>query len=142
MKAKIFDDMNAGPFKAKVDERYHKLGQDCSEDGWVTGYLLRDLHKGEVLPHIFNCPCTWIVKEETIEPVGFHIAQWFKIEDRLPEVDEYVLCATKGGKYMINSMYIPKDCKGKVLGPKEWRGSSSAKDSITHWMPIVPPKED
>lgn len=67
---------------------------------------------------------------------------WIKVEDRLPEVGEYVLCATKGGKYMITSMYIPKDCKGKVLGPKEWRGSSSVRDSITYWMPIVPPKED
>lgn len=67
---------------------------------------------------------------------------WIKVEDRLPEIGENVLCATKGGKYMINSMYIPKDCKGNVLGPKEWRGSSSVKDSITHWMPIVPPKED
>lgn len=67
---------------------------------------------------------------------------WIKVEDRLPEVDEYVLCATKGGKYMVNSMYIPKDCKGNVLGPKEWRGSSSVKDSITHWQEIVSPKED
>ena len=73
---------------------------------------------------------------------GKTLNEWIKVEDRLPEIDEYVLCATKGGKYMINSMYIPKDCKGKVLGPKEWRGSSSVKDSITHWMPIVPPKED
>lgn len=142
MKEKIFDDMSAGPFKAKVDERYHKLGQDCPDDGWVTGYLYRDLHNGEVLPHIFNCPCRWIVQEETIKPVKFYIAEWIEVDDKLPEVGEYVLCATKGGKYMINSMYIPKDCKGKVLGPKEWRGSSSVKDSITHWMPIVPPKED
>ena len=68
--------------------------------------------------------------------------EWIKVEDRLPEVDEYVLCATKRGKYMVNSMYIPKDSYGKILGVKEWRGSSSVKDSITHWMPIVPPKED
>ena len=67
---------------------------------------------------------------------------WIKVDDRLPKVDEYVLCATKNGKYMINSMYIPKDCYGKVLGPKEWRGSSSVKDSITYWMPIVPPKDN
>lgn len=142
MKEKIFDDMSAGPFKAKVDERFHKLGQDCPDDGWVTGYLYRDLHNGEVLPHIFNCPCRWIVQEETIKPVKFYIAEWIEVDDKLPEVGEYVLCATKGGKYMINSMYIPKDCKGKVLGPKEWRGSSSVKDSITHWQEIVPPKED
>ena len=67
---------------------------------------------------------------------------WIKVEDKLPEVGEYVLCATKGGKYMINSMYIPKDSYGKILGVKEWRGSSSVKDSITHWMTIVSPKED
>ena len=139
---KIFDDMEKGPFRAKVDERFHKLGLDCPEDGWVHGYLTRDLHRGEVLPHIFNYLSWWIVQEETIEPIGFHIAQWIKVEDRLPEVDEYVLCATKRGKYIVNSMYIPKDCYGKVLGSKEWRGSSSVKDSITHWMPIVPPKED
>jgi hypothetical protein len=64
------------------------------------------------------------------------------VKDRLQEVDEYVLCATKGGKYMINSMYIPKDCYGKVLGPKEWHGSSSVRNSIIYWMPFVPPKED
>lgn len=131
-----------GPFRAKVDERFHKLGQDCPDDGWVTGYLYRDLCGGKIAPIIFNAPCRWIIKEETIEPVGFHIAQWIKVEDRLPEADEYVLCATKGGKYMINSMYIPKDCYGKVLEPKEWHGSSSVRGSITHWMPIVPPKED
>ena len=139
---KIFDDMDKGPFRAKVDERFHKLGHDCPADGWVSGYLLRDLHNGEILPLIFNCPCTWVVQEETIEPVGFQITEWIKVEDRLPEIDEYVLCATKRGKYIINSMYIPKDSYGKVLGPKEWHGSSSVKDSITHWQEIVPPKED
>ena len=84
----IFPIDKEGPFKAKVDERFHKLGLDCPEDGWVHGYLTRDLYRGEVLPHIFNCPCWWIVQEETIEPVGFYIAQWIKVEDRLPEREE------------------------------------------------------
>ena len=69
-------------------------------------------------------------------------SEWIKVEDRLPEVNEYVLCATKRGKYIVNSMEIPKDCYGKILGVKEWRGSSSVKDSITHWQEIIPPKED
>lgn len=73
---------------------------------------------------------------------GKTLNEWIKVEDRLPEVNKYVLCATKGGKYMINSMYIPKDCYGKVLGPKEWHGSSKVRESITHWQAIVPPKED
>lgn len=67
---------------------------------------------------------------------------WNKVTDRLPEIGEYVLCATKGGKYIINSMYIPKDCYGNVLGPKEWHGSGNVVNSITHWISIVPPKEE
>lgn len=69
-------------------------------------------------------------------------SDWIKVEDRLPDVDESVLCATKRGKYIVNSMYIPKDSYGNILGVKEWRGSSSVKDSITHWMPIISPKND
>lgn len=66
-------------------------------------------------------------------------SDWIKVTDKLPEKDEYVLCATKNGKYLINSVY--EDCYGKVLGSKEWRGTTSIKESITHWMPIIPPKK-
>jgi hypothetical protein len=133
MKERIFDDMNAGPFKAKVDERYHKLGQDCPDDGWVTGYLLRDLHKGEVLPHIFNCPCRWIVQEETIEPVGFHIAQWIKVEDRLPEEGVWVLISQQSVNVGIGIYY-----RGK------WYDDMDSLLDVppTYWQEIVPPKED
>ena len=133
MKEKIFEMSEHGPFRAKVDERFHKLRQDCPDDGWVTGYLYRDLHKGEVLPHIFNCPCTWIVKEETIEPVGFHIAQWIKVEDRLPEEGVWVLISQQGvnvglGQYINGVWWDDMDCRMDV--------------EPTYWMPIVPPKED
>ena len=132
MKEKIFDDMNAGPFKAKVDERYHKLGQDCPDDGWVTGYLFRDLHKGEVLPHIFNCPCTWVVKEETIEPVGFHIAQWIKVEDRLPEMGKWVMVYYKAGVFGIG-----------YFGVYGWISDNDEGIAIPdYWQEIVTPKED
>lgn len=139
---KIFDDMENGPFKAKVDERFHKLGQDCPDDGWVTGYLLRDLHKGEVLPHIFNCPCTWIVKEETIEPVGFHIAQWIKVEDRLPKrkyglnITHHVLVSQNGNSCEV-AFYSYKERDSCWYSTMGWRI-----ENVTHWQEIVPPKED
>ena len=69
-------------------------------------------------------------------------SDWIKVEDKLPDVSEKVLVATKNGNYIVTSMYIPKDSYSKILGDKEWRGNSSVKDSITHWMPIISPKED
>lgn len=143
MKKKIFDDMNAGPFKARVDERFHKLGHDCPDDGWVTGYLYRDLHNGEVLPHIFNCPCRWIVQEETIEPVGFHIAQWIKVEDRLPEYDETVLVAYHlEGDNELAYMFGHRPKSSDVRTDENGFAFIDKRIIITHWMPIVPPKED
>lgn len=61
---------------------------------------------------------------------------WISVEDRLPDVGVKVFTKTKNGNYILTSMYIPADCKGNVLGPKEWRGSGAFKGSITHWMPI------
>jgi hypothetical protein len=139
MKEKIFEMSEHGPFRAKVDERYHKLGQDCPDDGWVTGYLLRDLHKGEVLPHIFNCPCWWIVQEETIEPVGFLIAQWIKVEDRLPK--EGQLCVIRGRSGWFEVVRFEID-KGRT---PYWRNTETILftiQSATHWLPIIEPKID
>ena len=129
----IFPIRDNGPFKAKVDGRFHKLGQDCPDDGWVDGYLLRDLRKGEVLPHIFNCPCTWVVKEETIEPVGFHIAQWIKVEDRLPEKGKKVWIYYDGDVVDVAYCY----------GVDEWI-NDNVLDIPTpdYWQEIVPPTED
>lgn len=138
MKEKIFDDMNAGPFRAKVDERYHKLGQDCPDNGWVTGYLYRDLCGGEIVPIIFNAPCRWRVQEETIEPVGFHIAQWIKVEDRLPEYNTICFVRTNYGTYRAVE-YIAKANSDKGCFVTEL---GILYCEVTHWMPIVPPKED
>ena len=139
----IFPIDKEGPFKAKVDERYHKLGHDCPDDGWVSGYLLRDLHNGEILPHIFNCPCTWVVQEETIEPVGFQIAEWVEIQrDKDGFITEHSM------EDMYNSLpLIIWDSKYKEL-ETIYEGNwcdwlyDLEKPRYSHYMPIVPPKED
>lgn len=69
-------------------------------------------------------------------------SDWIKVSDRLPDVDVNVIVLTSRNKVMVTSMYIPKDCRGKVLGAAEWRGSHTVSASITHWMPIVLPQED
>lgn len=139
----IFPIDKEGPFKAKVDERYHKLGHDCPDDGWVSGYLLRDLHNGEILPHIFNCPCTWVVQEETIEPVGFQIAEWVEIQR-----DKDGFITEHSREDMYNSLpLIIWDSKYKEL-ETIYEGNwcdwlyDLEKPRYSHYMPIVPPKED
>lgn len=67
-------------------------------------------------------------------------SDWISVKDGLPDVDTMVLVYTSNEKCGISSMYIPKDCYGKVLGYKEWRGSNAMKNAITHWQPIVSPK--
>ncbi len=64
---------------------------------------------------------------------------WINVNDALPDVDVKCLCATTNGKIMVSSMYIPKDCYGKILGDKKWHGSGSTTSSITHWMYVVLP---
>lgn len=69
-------------------------------------------------------------------------SDWISVKDSLPEVDTMVLIYTTNNKCGISSMYIPKDCYGKVLGEKEWHGSSAMRKAITHWQPIVLPKKE
>ena len=51
-------------------------------------------------------------------------SDWISVNDRLPEVDTMVFICTYNNKCGVSSMCIPTDCYGKVLGEKEWRGSS------------------
>lgn len=66
-------------------------------------------------------------------------SDWINVKDGLPDVDTMVLVYTSNEQCGISSMYIPKDCYGKVLGNKKWRGSNAMKNAITHWQPIVSP---
>ena len=59
---------------------------------------------------------------------------WTSVEEGLPEVNISVFIITKNGNIAISKMYIPKDCKGNILGGKQWKGSASFKDSVIAWM--------
>lgn len=61
---------------------------------------------------------------------------WISVKEQLPNVSQEVIVLTKNGKCVVSSMYIPKDCKGNILGSKEWKGSKTFKDSIVLWMTI------
>ena len=78
-------------------------------------------------------------QEDYFKESGMTKEDWINVNDALPDVDVKCLCATSNGKIMVSSMYIPKDCYGKILGDKKWHGSSSTASSITHWMYVVLP---
>lgn len=59
---------------------------------------------------------------------------WISVEEELPDVGISVFVLTENGNIAVSKMYIPKDCKGNILGDKKWNGSSSFRDSIIAWM--------
>lgn len=72
---------------------------------------------------------------------GKTLNEWIKVEDRLPEKRQLCLVRDKRGRYMCG-VYQEIDFPHST----QWGISSGAfytllKD-ITHWLPIVPPKED
>ena len=59
---------------------------------------------------------------------------WIPVEGEFPDVGISVFVLTENGNIAVSKMYIPKDCKGNILGDKKWNGSSSFRDSIIAWM--------
>lgn len=57
------------------------------------------------------------------------------IDRNLPDVGKKVLCLTKNGGWFISEMYLPHDGRGNIYAgrPPQWKGSSKATDTITHW---------
>lgn len=68
------------------------------------------------------------------------MSEWIKVEDRLPEEEEYVLWIFENGSVIHECIYdFDKEYLQNFLSRrmcKETRGR------ITHWMPVPPlPKE-
>lgn len=67
---------------------------------------------------------------------------WIKVEDRLPEVVEYVLISLhdeQGKRHCVIG------CLAMYDGEYSWEdcyGCNWSLDSVDYWMPIVTPKED
>lgn len=107
---------------------------------WLKSLLLEKLqvYKGAMILDGYDPEdsCIKFMNELIEEINGGEYSSWISIEKRLPPVGTKVLVKTKNGNCLVSSMYIPTDCKGTVLGEKQWKGSGTLKDSIVMWMPI------
>jgi len=86
-------------------------------------------------------PCKPDIFEQTYEPADVPTASpWHRVEDGLPEKDEWVLTITKSykGARIYNIATVDSDGRW-------WTTSQNGMREIhyiEYWMPIEPPKED
>ena len=76
-------------------------------------------------------PCKPDIFEQTYEPADATASPWHRVEEEPKESGkEYAVWVSEGYAYF-----------DKWLGDR-WLISSVAPETVTHWMPIEPPKED
>ena len=66
---------------------------------------------------------------------------WIKVEDRLPQFNTEVLVA----RFTLNCGWwyeVAAVCKNDFNQLRWYNQDGWDLDYVTHWMPIVPPKED
>lgn len=107
---------------------------------WLKSLLLEKLqvYKGAMILDGYDPEdsCIKFMNELIEEINGGEYSSWISIEKRLPPVGTKVLVKTKNDNYLVSGMYIPTDCKGTVLGEKQWKGSGAFKDNIVKWRPM------
>ena len=69
-------------------------------------------------------------------------SDWIKVEDRLPEYEETVMvaCHYKDDPEVVY-IFCHRTDRNEVLTDKN-EFAITPDFNITHWLPIVPPKED
>lgn len=121
------------------------LYQETQDDfkagaNWLKSFLLEKLqvYKGAMILDGYDPEdsCIKFMNELIEEINGGEYSSWISVERRLPPVGTKVLVKTKNGNYLVSGMYIPTDCKGTVLGEKQWKGSGTLKDNIVKWRPM------
>lgn len=138
--------MNTPPVKAAIkcgdieDLESHIKVAFKNGTNWLKSLLLEKLqvYKGAMILDGYEPDdvCIKFMNELIEEINGGEYSSWISVEKRLPPVGTKVLVKTKNGNCLVSSMYVPTDCKGTVLGEKQWKGSGALKDSIVKWRPI------
>lgn len=77
--------------------------------------------------NIFTTADEFKTKQEAIKAWNTRANDWVSVEDRLPEIDQYVLWCHKSGAY-----YVEARDKDDYMETYE---------DVTHWQLITPPKD-
>jgi hypothetical protein len=100
--------------------------------GEHTVGVCRDDHEKALSCNYKRMKATEVI--ELIESLRERAPQWISVEDKLPDIDDYVIWYYESGAMAI--WEIDKDMN------LEWLKKRSRGDRITHWMPLPqPPKE-
>lgn len=111
-----------------------KLEKIAKEYGWMFKFKDEDLDYLQNSSDLYDCICSERRVAFMMGAMWRMNNMWTSVEEGFPEVNISVFIITKNGNIAISKMYIPKDCKGNILGGKQWNGSASFKDSVIAWM--------
>ena len=66
-------------------------------------------------------------------------SKWISVEDRLPEIEEWVICSCRGGFVEVLRYDYFMECWDRSTDPTK----CYRREFVTHWMPMPePPKEE
>lgn len=63
--------------------------------------------------------------------------KWISVEDRLPEIDRFVIGCVADMYSLKGSVWVSLVCYCKFLD--EWEDVHGYKAEVTHWMPLPEP---
>lgn len=102
-------------------------------------------HMGEY-PHIFIGEALEMaisaLREQCVRDVT-ETSGWISVEERLPELESFVLCRLKGFQYGGNTQVCRYRAADKYVDHPYFDHYRNGFPVVTHWMPLPePPKEE